>query len=88
MPTSTLATPPLVLTPTNDPTPVELTVVDGTVGDFEPETFLWIVFHAAARTGNRAAHRDVFPSGVTVQLGCRAGASVDRTTSANRGSSP
>ncbi|MEU5425926.1 hypothetical protein AB0H73_09995 [Streptomyces olivoreticuli] len=47
MPTSTLTltTSPLVLTPTNDSTPVERAVVDGLVGDFEPETFLWIVFH-------------------------------------------
>ncbi|TBO58827.1 hypothetical protein EYS09_15435 [Streptomyces kasugaensis] len=45
MATRTLTTPPLVLTPTDDPTPVERAVVDGLVGDFEPETFLWIVFH-------------------------------------------
>ncbi|MFD5610584.1 hypothetical protein [Kitasatospora sp. NPDC127060] len=45
MPTSALATPPLVLTPTDDPTPVEQAVVDGIVGDFDPETFLWIVFN-------------------------------------------
>lgn len=36
---------PVVLTPTDDPTPVEKAVVDGIIGDFEPETFLWINFH-------------------------------------------
>ncbi|MFD4886431.1 hypothetical protein, partial [Kitasatospora sp. NPDC058402] len=36
---------PVVLTPTDDPTPVEKAVVDGIAADFDPETFLWIVFH-------------------------------------------
>lgn len=36
---------PAVLTPTGDPKPVEKAVVDGILDDFEPETFLWIVFH-------------------------------------------
>ncbi|MER6109333.1 hypothetical protein [Streptomyces hirsutus] len=37
--------PPLALTPSNDPRPVEQAVVDGIAADFPPETFLWIVFH-------------------------------------------
>jgi hypothetical protein len=41
--TATLA--PALLIPTGDPTPVEKAVVDGILDDFEPETFLWIVFH-------------------------------------------
>lgn len=36
---------PVALTPHDDPTPVEQAAVDGIVGDFPPETFLWIVFH-------------------------------------------
>lgn len=35
--------PPLI--PTGDPTPVEKAAVDGILDGFEPETFLWIVFH-------------------------------------------
>ncbi|PNG22340.1 hypothetical protein [Streptomyces cahuitamycinicus] len=37
--------PPLILTPSDDPRPVERAVVDGIAGDFGPETFLWIVFN-------------------------------------------
>ena len=36
---------PVVLTPTDDPTSVEKAVADSITADFEPETFLWIVFH-------------------------------------------
>ncbi|MEU7240351.1 hypothetical protein [Streptomyces sparsogenes] len=36
---------PTLLLPTGDPTPVEKAAVDGIVDGFEPETFLWIVFH-------------------------------------------
>lgn len=36
---------PTVLTPTDDARPVELAVVDSIAGEFEPETFLWFVFH-------------------------------------------
>lgn len=44
--TSTLlVSAPVVLTPSTDPTPVEKAVVDGILGDFEPETFLWVNFH-------------------------------------------
>jgi hypothetical protein len=41
--TATLA--PALLLPTGDPTPVEKAVVEGIVGDFDPETLLWIIFH-------------------------------------------
>lgn len=41
--TATLA--PALLLPTGNPKPVEKAVVEGIVDDFEPETFLWIVFH-------------------------------------------
>jgi hypothetical protein len=34
-----------ILTPTDDPRPVEKAVVDGIVDTFELETHLWIVFH-------------------------------------------
>lgn len=40
----TTATRPLLI-PTSDPTPVEKAAVDGILDGFEPETFLWIVFH-------------------------------------------
>ncbi|NUS25011.1 MAG: hypothetical protein HOV92_12415 [Streptomyces sp.] len=36
---------PVLLVPTDDPRPVEKAAVDGIVDGFEPETFLWIVFH-------------------------------------------
>jgi hypothetical protein len=36
---------PLVLTPTDDPTPVEKAVADGIADGFEPETFLRLNFH-------------------------------------------
>ncbi|BCK73991.1 hypothetical protein Srufu_079440 (plasmid) [Streptomyces libani subsp. rufus] len=36
---------PVLLVPTGDPKPVEKAAVDGVVEGFEPETFLWIVFH-------------------------------------------
>jgi hypothetical protein len=36
---------PALLIPTGDPKPVEKAVVDSILDDFEPETFLWIVFH-------------------------------------------
>jgi len=41
------AAPPsaVLLMPTDDPRPVEKAAVDGIVDGFEPETFLWIVFH-------------------------------------------
>lgn len=40
----TIATTPLLI-PTSDPTPVEKAAVDSILDGFEPETFLWIVFH-------------------------------------------
>lgn len=40
----TTATAPLLI-PTGDPTPVEKAAVDGILDGFEPESFLWIVFH-------------------------------------------
>ncbi|MEJ8654733.1 hypothetical protein WKI65_43545 [Streptomyces sp. MS1.AVA.3] len=50
MPSLTLPAPPppIVLPPTDDPTPVEKAVADGITADFEPETFLWITFHRPA----------------------------------------
>jgi hypothetical protein len=36
---------PMLLIPTGNPTPVEKAAADSIVGDFEPETFLWISFH-------------------------------------------
>lgn len=42
--TTTTATRPLLI-PTNNPTPVEHAAVDGILNGFDPETFLWIVFH-------------------------------------------
>lgn len=44
MSTSTLEA-PVVLTPHDDPTPVEQAAVNGIAGGFPPETFLWIVFY-------------------------------------------
>jgi hypothetical protein len=41
---TTLATRPLLI-PTSDPTPVEKAAVDDILDGFDPETFLWIVFH-------------------------------------------
>ncbi|BDT39485.1 hypothetical protein [Streptomyces yaizuensis] len=32
------------MAPTDDPAPVEKAVADGVVGDYPPETFLWIIF--------------------------------------------
>ncbi|MFG2404209.1 hypothetical protein ACGFR8_07695 [Streptomyces brevispora] len=41
-----LGTPPRpVLTPTGDPGPVELAVLDSIAAGHDPETFLWIVIH-------------------------------------------
>lgn len=45
--TITLETAPVILTPSNDPTPVEKAVIDGILDDFPPETFLTFVFHRA-----------------------------------------
>lgn len=45
MTTTTILAPPVILTPTNDPTPVEKAVVDGILDDFEPETYLSFVFN-------------------------------------------
>jgi len=36
---------PTILTPTDDPRPVELAVAAGIAADHDPETFLWITFH-------------------------------------------
>ncbi|MGW5695563.1 hypothetical protein ACWEWX_32900 [Streptomyces asiaticus] len=36
---------PTLLVPTGDAKPVEKAAVDGIVDGFDPETFLWIVFH-------------------------------------------
>lgn len=36
---------PTLLVPTEDAKPVEKAAVDGIVDGFEPETFLWVVFH-------------------------------------------
>ena len=36
---------PTLLVPTGDAKPVEKAAVDGIMDGFEPETFLWIVFH-------------------------------------------
>jgi hypothetical protein len=44
MSTSTLEA-PVVLTPHDDPTPVEQAAVDGIAAGFPPETFLWVVFY-------------------------------------------
>lgn len=41
--TATAVMPVTPAVPT-DPTPVELAVIDGIVGGYDPETFLWIVF--------------------------------------------
>ncbi|MGY0065122.1 hypothetical protein ACWY4P_54040 (plasmid) [Streptomyces sp. LZ34] len=41
----TVAPAPPLLVPTGDARPVEKAAVDGIVDGFEPETFLWIVFH-------------------------------------------
>lgn len=38
---------PTLLVPTGDAKPVEKAAVDSIVEGFEPETFLWIVFHPA-----------------------------------------
>jgi hypothetical protein len=35
---------PRILTPSSDRSPVERAVVDSLLGEFEPETFLWITF--------------------------------------------
>lgn len=40
----TTATRPLLI-PTDNPTPVEKAAVNGILDNFEPETFLWIVFN-------------------------------------------
>ncbi|WP_330479873.1 hypothetical protein OG301_39370 (plasmid) [Streptomyces platensis] len=42
---TTAAATPITLIPTGDATPVEKAAVDGIVDGFDPETFLWIVFH-------------------------------------------